>query len=64
MGEGLAVLVGACLILEWGIASAAVAVGWSSYLNELIEMLSGFQIPALWRQAPFQSHVAGLQWGW
>ena len=63
MGEGLAVLVGACLILEWGIASAAVAVGWSSYLNELIEMLSGFQIPALWRQAPFQSHVAGLQWG-
>jgi len=27
MGEGIAVLVGACLILEWGIAGAAVAVG-------------------------------------
>ena len=63
MGEGIAVMVGACLILEWGIAGAAVAVGWSSYLNELIELVSGFQIPALWRQSPFQSHVTGLQWG-
>jgi len=63
MGEGLAVLVGACLILEWGIASAAVAVGWSSYLNELIELVSGYQIPAFWRESPFQKNVSGLQWG-
>lgn len=63
MGEGIAVLVGACLILEWGIAGAAVAVGWSSYLNELIELVSGHQIPAFWRESPFQKNVSGLQWG-
>ncbi|MFO7747588.1 MAG: amino acid permease, partial [Orrella sp.] len=63
MGEGLAVLVGACLILEWGIAGAAVAVGWSSYLNELIALLSGWQIPELWRESPFQTNVQGLHWG-
>lgn len=63
MGEGLAVLVGACLVLEWGVAGAAVAVGWSSYLNELIALLSGWQIPALWRESPFQTNVQGLHWG-
>lgn len=63
MGEGMAVLVGACLILEWGIAGAAVAVGWSSYLNELIELVTGWQIPVFWRQSPFQINVQGLQWG-
>ena len=63
MGEGIAVLVGACLILEWGIAGAAVAVGWSSYLNELIGLVTGHDIPALWRESPFQKNVSGLAWG-
>jgi APA family basic amino acid/polyamine antiporter len=63
MGEGMAVMIGACLILEWGIAAAAVAVGWSSYLYELIQLVTGFQIPSLWRLSPFQSDVAGLHWG-
>ncbi len=53
MGEAAAVFVGSCLILEWGIAAAAVSVGWSSYLNELISIMFGFEIPAALRTAPF-----------
>lgn len=49
MGEGIAMLVGACLVLEWGVAAAAVAVGWSNYLNEAILLLFGHQIPESWR---------------
>lgn len=53
MGEGTAMLVASCLLLEWGISGAAVSVGWSSYLNDLITIVSGEQIPAAIRAAPF-----------
>src|SRR6187455_3224229 len=36
LGEFVAMGVGACLLLEWGVAGAAVAVGWSEYLNQFI----------------------------
>ena len=55
MGEGIAVLVGACLALEWGVAAAAVAVGWSQYLNEAILLLTGLEIPENWRVSALQS---------
>ena len=35
LGEGVAFLVAACLILEYGVSAAAVAIGWSEYLNNL-----------------------------
>ena len=35
----------ACLLLEYGVSGAAVAVGWSQYLNQLLDNLFGFQIP-------------------
>ena len=37
LGEGVAFFVASCLILEYGISAAAVAVGWSGYLNKLLE---------------------------
>src|SRR5690554_3458123 len=49
MGRGLALFVGACLVLEWGVAAAAVAVGWSSYLNEALVLLTGHAIPPTFR---------------
>lgn len=55
MGQGIAVLVGACLALEWGVAAAAVAVGWSQYLNEAIVLLTDHEIPANWRASALQS---------
>lgn len=45
LGEGVAILIAGCVLLEYGVASAAVAVGWSSYFNELIESLFGVRLP-------------------
>jgi len=45
LGEGVAMVVAACLLLEYGVSAAAVAVGWSQYVNQLLHNLFGFQIP-------------------
>lgn len=51
VGEIVAFIVGWCLMLEYLLAVAAVAVGWSGYLQSL---LSGFNIhlPAIIASAP------------
>ena len=46
LGELPAMLVAACLLLEYGVSGAAVAVGWSQYLNELLKNLFGVPLPA------------------
>src|ERR687896_59696 len=45
MGEIVAFGVAACLLLEYGVSSAAVSVGWAQYLNELFFSLFGFRMP-------------------
>ncbi|MEJ8645168.1 amino acid permease [Streptomyces sp. MS1.HAVA.3] len=45
MGELIAWICGWCLILEYGVSVAAVAVGWGQYLNELLDGTLGFTIP-------------------
>ncbi len=45
LGEGAAVLVGGCVLLEYGVAVSAVAVGWSGYFNELLDHLFGWRLP-------------------
>jgi APA family basic amino acid/polyamine antiporter len=57
LGEGVAMVVAACLLLEYGVSAAAVAVGWSQYLNELFDNLFGFTIPESISQAPEQGGV-------
>jgi APA family basic amino acid/polyamine antiporter len=52
LGEGVAMVVASCLLLEYGVSAAAVAVGWSQYLNELFNNLFGFTIPSAISQAP------------
>jgi basic amino acid/polyamine antiporter, APA family len=52
LGEGIAMVVAACLLLEYGVSAAAVAVGWSQYLNELFDNLFGFTIPESIANAP------------
>ncbi|MGW2115411.1 amino acid transporter [Streptomyces zhihengii] len=46
MGELVAWICGWCLILEYGVSVAAVAVGWGEYLNELLDGTIGVTIPA------------------
>ncbi len=52
MGEGVAFLVAACLILEYGVSAAAVAVGWSEYLHNLLFNLTGMELPRWMLSAP------------
>jgi APA family basic amino acid/polyamine antiporter len=60
MGEGVAMVVAACLLLEYGVSAAAVAVGWSQYLNELFDNVFGFTIPDSLANAPEQDGVFNL----
>jgi basic amino acid/polyamine antiporter, APA family len=60
LGELPAVGVAACLLLEYGVSAAAVAVGWSQYLNDLLQTIFGVQIPQSLSQAPEQGGVLNL----
>jgi basic amino acid/polyamine antiporter, APA family len=55
LGEAVAIGVAACLLLEYGVATAAVAVGWSGYVNKLLDNLFGFQVPRAFSAAPWDS---------
>lgn len=52
LGELIAMVVAACVLLEYGVSTAAVAVGWSGYLNKLLENLFGAGIPDALSYAP------------
>ena len=60
LGEVVAMGVAACLLLEYGVASAAVAVGWSQYLNQLLHNLFGIALPEALSNAPEQGGVINL----
>ncbi|UQA96544.1 amino acid permease [Streptomyces halobius] len=52
LGELVAWVCGWCLILEYGVSVAAVAVGWGEYLNEFLGGTLGFTIPDALSQPP------------
>ncbi|MFB6617784.1 amino acid permease [Streptomyces sp. NPDC085524] len=45
MGELIAWICGWCLVLEYAVSVAAVAVGWGQYLNEFLDGTIGVTIP-------------------
>ncbi len=53
LGEFVAMGVAACLLLEYGVSISAVAVGWSGYLNKLLDNLFGVQIPQVLTAGPW-----------
>jgi APA family basic amino acid/polyamine antiporter len=55
LGEFAAMGVAACLLLEYGVSTAAVAVGWSQYLNKLLNNVFGFVLPQTISAAPWDS---------
>ena len=61
VGELPAYLVGACLILEWGLAGSAVAIGWSDYLNNLLQNTVGFEIPETLRSPMLVNGESGAE---
>ena len=55
LGEAVAICVAACLLLEYGVATAAVSVGWSGYVNKLLGNLFGLRLPHALSAAPWDS---------
>ncbi|MDY6997801.1 MAG: amino acid permease [Actinomycetota bacterium] len=53
MGEVVAMGVAACLLLEYGVSMSATSIGWSGYLNELLNNVFGVRIPHALTAAPF-----------
>ena len=45
LGEVVAMGVAACLLLEYVVSTAAVAVGWSQYVNKLLDNFLGHALP-------------------
>ena len=60
LGESVAMGVAACLLLEYMVSSAAVAVGWSEYLNALLDATVGVRIPDALSGAPGAGGVVNL----
>jgi amino acid transporter len=60
LGEVAAMVVAACLLLEYGVAAAAVAVGWSQYLNQLLDNLVGVALPDALSYAPAEGGVVNV----
>jgi len=60
IGELAAFLIGACLLLEYGVSGSAVAVGWGQYLNELLSETIGWRLPASIANPPGAGGVFNL----
>jgi APA family basic amino acid/polyamine antiporter len=60
LGEVVAYAVGWCLVLEYAVSSAAVSVGWSEYLDQLLSDTVGWRIPDALSAAPGAGGVVNL----
>jgi APA family basic amino acid/polyamine antiporter len=60
LGELVAWVSGWCLILEYAVSVAAVAVGWGQYLNELFRLTVGAVLPDALSQPPGEGGVVNL----
>ncbi|WGW13265.1 amino acid permease [Saxibacter everestensis] len=60
LGEMPAMGVAACLLLEYGVSTAAVAVGWSQYVNQLFNNVFGFRLPDAFSFAPEEGGIINL----
>ncbi len=60
MGEFVAWLCGWCLLLEYGVSVAAVAVGWGGYLNEFLHSTIGVRIPEALSSSPAAGGIMDL----
>ncbi len=60
LGEMAAFLIGACLLLEYGVSASAIAVGWGQYLNELLTVLTGWRLPDAIASPPGRGGIVNL----
>lgn len=57
LGELFAWIIGWDLVLEYGVASAAVATGWSGYFQNVLSKV-GIVLPEAFRESPWRYDVA------
>lgn len=60
LGEIIAWICGWCLLLEYGVSVAAVAVGWGGYLNEFLQGTIGVTIPEVLAAPPGEGGVVNV----
>lgn len=62
LGEFVAMVIAACVLLEYGVSSAAVAVGWSGYFNALLQNVFGWHLPdeLSYSPIPYGDNVTGF----
>ncbi|WP_299017085.1 amino acid permease [uncultured Caulobacter sp.] len=60
LGEFVAFIVGACLLLEYAVSASAIAVGWGQYLNEMLVDLVGWRLPDAIAKPPGAGGVVNL----
>ncbi|MEU0885355.1 amino acid permease [Lentzea sp. NPDC005914] len=60
LGEIVAWVCGWCLVLEYGVSVAAVAVGWGQYVNELLHLVTGLRIPDVLSQPPGSGGIVNV----
>jgi APA family basic amino acid/polyamine antiporter len=61
VGEFPAFVVAACLLLEYGLAASATAIGWSDYLNNFLTNAKIWQIPEALRSPLIVSGQNGME---
>jgi len=61
VGEFAAFIVAFCLLLEYGLAASATAIGWSDYLNNFLSNTVGWQIPEMLRKPMIVSGPNGTE---
>jgi APA family basic amino acid/polyamine antiporter len=64
IGEFFAYIAAACLLLEFGLAASATAIGWSAYLNNFIENAFGWHIPEALRSPLIVLGKNGTEFHW
>lgn len=60
LGELIAWICGWCLLLEYGVSVAAVAVGWGGYLNEFLDGTLGVTIPTALAAPPGEGGIVNV----
>ena len=60
LGELIAWIIGWDLILEYAVGAAAVAIGWSGYLVDLLKGAFGITLPKAFVESPFSGGIINL----
>ena len=55
MGELVAWIIGWDLVLEYAVGAATVAIAWSQYLNNLLNVLGMSPVPYQWSHSPLET---------